>query len=114
MTRKILLISEDFDFKSFLNIATLTLTKLNHQITITEDKKDGHIDWMIIDMDTNTENNFEFIGNARKSETNRNTKIVSLLSNVTSEIRERLFQAGCDSIMTKKEFRAAANNILIF
>jgi CheY-like chemotaxis protein len=113
MTRKILLISDDGDFKGFLNIATLTLTKLNHQITITEDKNDGHIDWIIVDMDTNTESNFEYIQNTRNSEKNKNLKIVSVLTNITNEIRKQLFQYGCDSIMTKKEFRAAANNLLV-
>jgi CheY-like chemotaxis protein len=113
MTRKILLISDDEDFKGFLNIATLTLTKLNHQITITEDKNDGHIDWMIIDMDTNKEINFEFIRRTRSSQQNKNLKIVSVLTNISNEVRTQLFQYGCDSIMTKKEFIAAANNLLV-
>lgn len=114
MTRKILLISDDSEFKSFINIATLTLTKLNHQVTITEDKTDGHIDWMIVDMDTNTEPNFEFIMNSRNTGQNKNIKIVSVLSAVNDEIKDRLFKSGCDSVMTKREFQAAANNILIF
>ena len=114
MTRKVLLVSNDKGFKDFIHIATLTLTKLNHQITITEDKLDGHIDWMIVDMDTDTEGNIAFILESRKSELNQKRKIVSVLSNVTDEIKERLFKSGCDSIMTKKEFQAVANNILIF
>lgn len=114
MTRKVLLVSNDKGFKDFIHIATLTLTKLNHQITITEDKKDGHIDWMIVDMDTDVENNFEFIVSSRTSEANRKIKIVSVLTIINDEMRERLFKSGCDSIMTKKEFQAVANNILIF
>ena len=114
MTRKILLVSDDEDFKGFLKIAALTLTKLNHQITITEDRNDGYLDWVIIDMDSNSDSNLDFIITTRKSETNKNIKIVSVITNITNELRVRLFQSGCDSIMTKKEFRAAANNILIF
>jgi CheY-like chemotaxis protein len=114
MTRKVLLVSNDKGFKDFIHIATLTLTKLNHQITITEDKKDGHIDWMIVDMDTDVEENFTFIIESRKSEANKKIKIVSVLSVITDEMREKLFKSGCDSIMTKKEFQAVANNILIF
>ena len=114
MTRNILLISDDGDFKGFLNIAALTLTKLNHQITITENKNDGQIDWIIIDIDTNTENSFAYIKNARRSEQSRNIKIFSVTTNITNEIKKQLFEIGCDSIMTKKEFMAAANNILLF
>jgi CheY-like chemotaxis protein len=114
MTRKILLISNDKDLIGFINIATLTLTKLNHQITITEDKNDGYIDWMIVDMDTDKDSNFEFIMNSRDSGQNKNVKIVSVLSSVNDGIKERLFKSGCDSVMTKKEFHAVANNILIF
>jgi len=114
MTRKILLVSEDKEFKDFIKIATLTLTKLNHQITITEDLKDGHVDWMIVDMDMNQEENFKTILATRKSESNGNIKIVAVVTQLTDEIRTRLFKSGCDSIMTKKEFQLAANNILIF
>lgn len=114
MTRKILLVSDDNEFKGFLKIASLTLTKLNHQITITEDRNDGYLDWMIIDMDSDSDSNLDFIINTRKSEANKSIKIVSVITNITNELRVRLFQSGCDSIMTKKEFIAAANNILIF
>lgn len=114
MTRKVLLVSNDKGFKDFIQIATLTLTKLNHQITITEDLKDGHIDWMIIDMDTDVEMNIQFILSSRKSETNRKIKIVSVLTVITDEMKNILFKSGCDSIMTKKEFQTVANNILIF
>jgi CheY-like chemotaxis protein len=114
MTRKVLLVSNDKDFKDYINVATLTLTKLNHQITITDDKNDGHIDWMIVDMDTIAEENFEFLLATRKSELNQKLKIVCVLTSVTDEMRTRLFKSGCDSILTKKEFLAAANNILIF
>lgn len=114
MTRKVLLVSNDKGFKDFIHIATLTLTKLNHQITITEDKKDGHIDWMIVDMDSDVEENAAFIIESRKSEANKKIKIVSVLTVITEEMRERLFKSGCDSIMSKKEFQAVANNILIF
>ncbi|MFZ4592194.1 MAG: hypothetical protein ACOYN6_14425 [Ignavibacteria bacterium] len=114
MTRKVLLVSNDKGFKDFIHIATLTLTKLNHQITISEDKKDGHIDWMIIDMDTDVEKNIAFIIESRISELNQKRKIVSVMTSITDEMREQLFKSGCDSIMTKKEFQAVANNILIF
>lgn len=114
MTRKILIVSNDDEFKGFINIATLTLTKLNHQITLTEDRKDGHIDWTILDMDTNEEDNFGFISKTRNSGSNRNIKIVAVKTEPDEILKKRLFDAGCDSVMTKKEFKAAANNILIF
>lgn len=114
MTRKILIVSDDGEFKGFINIATLTLTKLNHQITLTEDRKDGHIDWIILDMDKDAEDNFGFISQTRKSQTNKNIKIVAVSTEPDETLKKRLFDSGCDSVMSKKEFQAAANNILIF
>ena len=114
MTRKILIVTEDREFKGFIETATLTLTKLNHQITLTEDKNDGHLDWIIIDMDTQMEENFDFIDMTRKAGRNANIKIVAVMAEITEAIKMRLFEKGCDSVMRKKEFIAAANNILIF
>lgn len=113
MTRKILLVSDDTDFKSYLKTVTLTITKLNHQITITEDKSDGFIDWAIIDFDTNTENNLIFARESRSGGKMHNIKFVAVLTETTDEKKSEIFASGCDSIMTKDEFRKVANSILL-
>jgi len=113
MTRKILLVSDDDGFKNYLNTATLTITKLNHQITITEDKNDGGIDWAIIDFDNNADNNHSFVRESRSSGRLQNIKFVAVLTEVTDEKKTAIFTSGCDSIMSKDEFRKVANSILL-
>lgn len=113
MTRKILLVSDDSGFKSYLNTVTLTITKLNHQITITEDKSDGFIDWAIIDFDTNTENNHIFVRESRSGGKLHNIKFVAVLTEAADEKKSKIFSSGCDSVMTKDEFRKVANSILL-
>lgn len=113
MTRKILLVSDDSGFKSYLNTVTLTITKLNHQITITEDKNDGSIDWVIIDFDTNAESNYSFVKKSRSSVRLQNIKFVAILTEVSDEKKSAVFSSGCDSVMSKDEFRKVANSILL-
>ena len=113
MTRKILLISDDNGFKSFLNTVTLTITKLNHQITITENKNDGSIDWAIIDFDNNEESNHRFVRESRSGKTH-NIKFVAVLTEAADKKKSKIFASGCDSVMTKNEFKRVANSILLF
>ncbi|MCI0473795.1 MAG: hypothetical protein L0Y76_09455 [Ignavibacteria bacterium] len=113
MTRKILLVSNDSGFKSYLNTVTLTITKLNHQITITEDKNDGSIDWVIMDFDTNAERNYSFVKKSRKAGRMQNIKFVAVLTEISDEIKPKIFASGCDSVMTKDEFKKVANSILL-
>jgi hypothetical protein len=113
MTRKILLVSDDTGFKNYLNTVTLTITKLNHQITITEDKSDGSIDWAIVDFDSNTENNHIFVRESRTGGRMHNIKFVAVLTEVSDNKKSEIFSSGCDSVMTKDEFKKVANSILL-
>lgn len=114
MTRKILLISADKSFKDYLNIVTLTITKLNHQITFTDDVNDKYTDFILLDLDDDYEEKLGLIKNFRSEGVQPNKKIISVKSNLTDEIRNEVFAAGCDSVMKKSEFTQAANNILIY
>ena len=113
MTRKILLVSDDEDFKNHLKTVTLTITKLNHQITITEDMNDGSIDWVIIDFDNNAESNHSFVSESRGSGRMHNIKFVAVLTEVTDGKKSEIFASGCDSVMSKDEFKRVANSILL-
>jgi hypothetical protein len=113
MTRKILMISSDREFRDYLNIVTLTITKLNHQITFTDDVNDIYTDFILLDLDDDFEGKLELIKKFRGEGVQPNKKIISVKSEITDEVREKVFSAGCDSIMKKSEFKSAANNILI-
>ncbi|MCU0372300.1 MAG: hypothetical protein MUE56_03535 [Ignavibacteria bacterium] len=113
MTRKILLVSDDEDFKNHLKTVTLTITKLNHQITITEDINDGSIDWVIIDFDNNAESNHRFVRKSRAGGRMHNIKFVAVLTEVNDNNRSEIFASGCDSVMNKDEFKRVANSILL-
>ncbi|MDD5362610.1 MAG: hypothetical protein PHN88_10795 [Ignavibacteria bacterium] len=113
MTRKILMISSDREFRDYLNIVTLTITKLNHQITFTDDVNDIYTDFILIDLDDDFEGKLELIKKFRGEGMQPNKKIIAVKSEITDDVREKVFRAGCDSIMKKSEFRSAASNILI-
>ena len=113
MTRKILLISGDREFKDYLNIVTLTITKLNHQITFTDDVNDKYTDFILLDLDEDFEGKLELIKRFRREGIQPNKKIISVKTEITHDIRDKVFESGCDSIMKKSEFMSAANNILI-
>ncbi len=114
MTRKILLISDDRDFKSYLNIVTLTITKLNHQITFTDDVNDIYSDFILIDLDDDFDGRLELIRKFRQAGVQPNKKIISVKSELDDDMRKKIFEAGCDSVMKKREFSSAASNILIY
>jgi len=117
-TKKILLISSDKDLSGIVRISALTLTKLNCQVTIEESvdpdevrKKSSaaNLDMIIIDNDSGSGDTLGLINDLRSS---FKKKIILLHS--TPVEREKIFQAGCDSIMTKDEFKRVINNILVF
>lgn len=117
-TKKILLISSDKDLSGIVRISALTLTKLNCQVTIEEsvDQNDArdkassaNLDMIIIDNDNGTGDTIDLLTDLRST---FNKKII-LLHSIPVE-REKIFEAGCDSIMTKDEFKRVINNILVF
>lgn len=110
MTRRIVLLTNDSNFENFVKISALTLTKLNYQVDIFKEiKKD--IDLVIIDFD-NPEN-LEILKSVRKDAAVKNKKIVGVISEKTDQTKQ-IFESGCDSVMTKKEFEVAGNNILMY
>ena len=114
MNRKIFLLSSDNDFTSYIHTSALTLTKLNHQINFTDNINDRNIDIIIIDLDSRGKENLEIIKKIRKSPDTSKIKILAVSTSVTEDLKSNVFNAGCDAVMSKSEFRAAADNILIF
>lgn len=120
MTRRIALLTNDYNFENFIKISALTLTKLNYQVDIFKEiKKD--IDLVILDLDN--PGNLEILKSVRKDSALKNKKIIGVISkNIDSFTVGELgtspykifFESGCDSIMTKKEFEVAGNNILMY
>lgn len=110
MTRRIVLLTKDNNFKSFVNISALTLTKLNYQVDISESIRQD-ADLIIIDFD-NSENT-EILKSIRKDPEFKNKKIFGVISDFKHKSDE-IFKAGCDSLMSKKEFERAGNNVLMY
>lgn len=109
MTRRIALITQDRDFEMLIKMASLTLTKLNYQVDIFKEiRKD--IDLFIVDFDTGE--NTELVKSIRSNPEIKNKKIVGVASAITD--KSVFFSCGCDSVMTKKEFAPAADNILMY
>ncbi|MEO8664026.1 MAG: hypothetical protein ABI462_00905 [Ignavibacteria bacterium] len=118
-TRHVLLITQDKELSGIVKISALTLTKLNAQVTIdeaseydaaVERSKPVLIDLIIIDGDIATIDPVRLIDEIRNNTGSDNKKIILLYS--TPLNREEIFKAGCDSIMSKNEFKRAVNNIL--
>jgi CheY-like chemotaxis protein len=110
MTRRIVLITKDNSFKSFVDISALTLTKLNYQIDISTDIRQD-ADLIIIDFDD--AENIEVLKSLRQDPIHKNRKIFGIISDFKDKSKE-IFKAGCDSLMSKKEFERAGNNILMY
>ena len=120
-TRKILVISSDKDLISIIKISALTLTKLNCQVSIEDtyksddavDKsKEVNIDLIIIDDEIENIITDKLITHIRSDINSINKKIICLYSGSIN--RDEIFKAGCDSIMSKEEFKRVVNNILVF
>lgn len=110
MTRRIVLITNDVQFENFIKTTALTLTKLNYQIDIFKEiKKDT--DLVIMDFDT--PDNMDILKSIRKTPYLKNKKVIGVMSEKDDRINQ-IFEAGCDSIMTKKEFEVAGNNVLMY
>ncbi len=120
-TKKILVHSSDSELSGIIKISALTLTKLNCQVSIEESfssentvtkSKDVNLDLIIIDNDSTNGNTVELISKIRSNINSKQKKIICVHSGSIS--KEDIFKAGCDSIMTKDEFKKAVNNILVF
>jgi DNA-binding response OmpR family regulator len=120
-TRKILVISPDKDLISIIKISALTLTKLNCQVSIEEDSdyesalsnsSAVNLDLIIIDNDLTEIDSLKLLNEIRNNRSSKNKKIIYLFSGKVN--REEVFKAGCDSIMSKEEFKRVVNNILVF
>ena len=110
MTRRIALITNDKSFEEYVKMTALTLTKLNYQVDIQKIEIPS-ANLIIIDFDD--KQNLEKLKNIRKEKIFQNNKILGVLSDGSTDKKD-LFEAGCDSIITKKEFEIAANNILMY
>ena len=120
-TRKILVVSSDKDLISIIKISALTLTKLNCQVSIedtcksddaVEKSKEVNIDLIIIDDEIENIITDKLITHIRSDINSINKKIICLYSGSIN--RDEIFKAGCDSIMSKEEFKRVVNNILVF
>jgi hypothetical protein len=110
MTRRIVLLTNDISFKNFVDISALTLTKLNYQVDISYRIRED-ADLIIIDFDY--PENIEVLKSIRLDSGFKNKKIVGIITDKKNN-SEGIFKAGCDSLMSKKEFEVAGNNILMY
>jgi len=120
-TRKILVVSSDTELNGIIKISALTLTKLNCQVSITETavqetalKESGvvNLDLIIIDLDEKKFDPLILIKDIRSNGDSKIKKIISVYSDKAD--KDEIYKAGCDSIMSKSEFKKAVNNILKF
>jgi len=118
-TRNVLLITSDKGLSGFVKISALTLTKLNVQVSIEEandyvsavqKSRPEIIDMIIIDEVIENVDHIMLIREIRKNTASKNKKIIMLYSNRVN--KEEIFNAGCDSLMSKEEFKRVVNNIL--
>ncbi len=118
-TKNFLLVSSDKEFCLFAKTTALTLTKLNVQATIeeTENKEAAikiaesqNLNTIILDLDIEILDPVSFIKEVRTKEHSKKIKIISFSAKEIS--RKEVFEAGCDSIMTKKEIKTILANII--
>lgn len=109
MTRRIALLTKDKHFESFIKTIVLTLTKLNYQIDIFKEIK-KETDLVIMDFDD--KENLEKLKYIRSNNIIKNKKIIGLITDIKN--KNLLFDSGCDSVMSKKEFQSIADNILMY
>ena len=120
-TKQILLISSDKNLLEIVKISALTLTKLNCQVSLdnTGDHKEAleksrpvNLDLIIIDNDAEDIDSLKLISEIRKEISTKSKKIILIYSGSIN--RDDVFKAGCDSIMSKEEFKRVVNNVLVF
>ena len=118
-TKKVLLATVDKHLSETIRISALTLTKLNCQVSIEECtietdilKKSGeeNLDLILLDKDLFPQEIHGIISEIRKNINSKNKKIILLYSDQID--KEKIFEAGCDSVMSKSEFVKVVNNIL--
>jgi hypothetical protein len=74
---------------------------------------DGSIDWVILDFDNNAGSKHTFVRESRGSGRMHNIKFVAVLTEVNDRNKPGIFSSGCDSVMSKDEFKKIANSILL-
>lgn len=120
-TKKVLLISDDKDLVDIVKISALTLTKLNFQVSMDviydypeaiKNSKASNLNLIILDYELEELRSLDLISEIRKDRNSKNKKIICLITNNVN--KDDLFKAGCDSVMTKDEFKKAINNLLVF
>lgn len=120
-TKQVLLYSADKDLIAITKISALTLTKLNCQVTldVTEDKKElmerskaDNLHLILIDYDKDIKKSLDLLREIRIEPNSKSKKIIVLYSEPVE--KEKIFESGCDSIMSKEEFKRVVNNILVF
>lgn len=124
MTPIVTVISDDTNLVEHIKTTALTLTKLNKTIFITNisiknlsiPEKDIPINtnYIFIDVDNNFNLLVDYIKKIRNTPAISGIKIISLFSESLTPDKNIVFNAGCDTIISKKEFVIIANNILQF
>lgn len=118
-TKKILLLTSDPELREIVKISALTLTKLNCQVSIIEaDEKSAaleesvseELNFILLDLDRKDFDPLSFIKDVRKDKRSESKKIISVYSG--SVDTKEIHSAGCDSIMSKGEFKKVVVNIL--
>lgn len=110
MTRRIVLLTRDKSFEKFVTITALTLTKLNYQIDISPAIRS---DASLIILDFDNSDNLDMLKFLREDPIYKHKKIMGVVTETQNNF-EKIFKAGCDSIMSKKEFQVAGNNVLMY
>ena len=120
-TKNFLLVCSDPEFCLYTKTTALTLTKLNVQATVdvTDNLADAlkisgsqNLNTIILDLGLKTFDPLKFIKDVRSKSHSNNIKIISFSSEEIN--RKEIFEAGCDSIMTKKEIQTILPNIIQF
>lgn len=124
MFSNVVIISNDSNLIVHTRTTALTLTKLNKQIHFKEISLDNltvpsndipsNTNYIIVDLDENFDTMIDYIKEIRSDKNLCSIKIIALISSDFQQKREGIFSAGCDSIMTKKEFFILADKIFLY
>lgn len=124
MFSNIVIISNDLNLIVHTRTTALTLTKLNKQIHLKEITVDNltvpsndipsNTNYIIVDLDENFDTMIDYIKEIRSDKNLCSVKIIALIYLDFPENRERIFSAGCDSVMIKKEFFTVADKIFLY